>query len=75
MLSGKVRHQVAHVIPGLPVFHAVVNPYLGIVAVGNRLPEAQQGAALGRIGPHGITTARALGMHIRLFDQVLHVVA
>ena len=49
VLLGKVGHQLAYVIFWLPVFHAVVNPYLGIVAVGDRLPEAQQGAALGGI--------------------------
>ena len=71
----KIRHQLTQVILGLPVFRAIVDAYLGIVTVGNRLTKAQQGASLRRVPPHGILAAGADRMHVRLDAEVLHVVA
>ena len=71
----EVRHQLAHVILRFAVLGAVVDAHFRVVAVGNRLAESQQRAALRRVAPHRLAAARAHRMNVRLHAQVLHVVA
>ena len=81
ILGVKIRQQLPGIELGLPVFRAIVNPHLRIVAVGNRLLETQQGPALRNVAPHRIPAARAIGMYIDLGivfamrAQQLHVMA
>jgi hypothetical protein len=50
----KVGHELANIEFRFPIFRAVVDTNVGIVAVGNGLLEAKQGALLSAIGVNSL---------------------